>query len=448
MTIAEIERQARAATSRILDLVLREGRPIVLVDSPPGAGKTRLIEDVVGTSVNFGLRVAVVTPKAEQAYDFVRRVRAAFAQLPVQLLQSRERLLPDDLARDPAISVVNRTGDLAGGPGVVISTIHKLAFSMPEYEGDAFDLLICDEAYQAPAKTFHPLFGLARQVLLVGDPGQLPPLVLADTHRFEAAPYKVHWPIPSELLERIPNVDVVRLPATRRLPPETAELIQPGFYPDLPFVSAARSEDRRLGLLPVRGRNAIDRALDQLAGGASIVRIELPARNLPGTDLDEEVAETIAEVVARLLARRAVWVGQRQLTARDIGCADPHVASGAAIRRELQRRRLSPDEVMVDTPEIWQGLERPVMVVKHPLSGRSRLSAFDLEPGRWCVMLSRHQVACVVVGREGIGEALTAHQHDCSARPLGAENAEWLGWQAHVRFWEELERRQRIVRVD
>jgi hypothetical protein len=153
-----------------------------------------------------------------------------------------------------------------------------------------------------------------------------------------------------------------------------------------------------------------------------------------GNDVDDEVADTCACVVQRLLDRGPLWEGQRALTATDIGCADPHVRSGAVIRRELLRLGIAG--VMVDTPEIWQGLERSIMVVKHPLSGGSRLAGFPLAPGRrLCVMLSRHQVGCVVVTRDGIADALEAHQRDSESRPAGAENPQWSGWLAHRELW-------------
>jgi len=184
-----------------------------------------------------------------------------------------------------------------------------------------------------------------------------------------------------------------------------------------------------------------------LATGATLAGILLPATDLPLADLDEGVAEVMAQVAQRLLERHAEWAGQRRLMARDLGCIDPHVASGAAVRRQLRKRGISADELMVDTPEIWQGLERPIMVVKHTLSGLPRLSSFSLEPGRWCVMLSRHQLGCVIVGREGIGAALERHRHNCADRPMGVDNAEWAGWRAHVALWGSMERMGRIVRA-
>jgi hypothetical protein len=226
---------------------------------------------------------------------------------------------------------------------------------------------------------------------------------------------------------------------------DTVDIVRPALYPQLPFVSSA--EGRQLDLAPSREPDAIDRALDLVASGASLVGLLLPSTDLPPEGVDEEVAAVMADVARRALEREATWVGKQQLTARDIGVIDPHVASGAAVRRALRARGIPSGTVSVDTAEIWQGQERPLMIVKHPLSGVQQLSPFSLEPGRWCVMLSRHQLGCIVVGREGIDTALTDDQHNCADRPMGGDNTEWAGWRAHWFVWRRLERLGRLVRV-
>src|SRR5215217_1733560 len=105
-----------------------------------------------------------------------------------------------------------------------------------------------------------PLFELAPRALLVGDPGQLPPLVTVDTECFEVARYRVHWPAPQELLRRLPQIPVVHLPASRRLPQDTVDIIQPAFYPQMPFGSAVAPGERRLQFAPRCTANSIDRA--------------------------------------------------------------------------------------------------------------------------------------------------------------------------------------------
>jgi hypothetical protein len=136
------------------------------------------------------------------------------------------------------------------------------------------------------------------------------------------------------------------------------------------------------------------------------------------------------------------------LDADHVGIADAHVASGEQTARVLRSRGVPTDKTQVLTPEIWQGLERPFMIIKHPLSGLNRLSTFDLEPGRLCVMLSRHQLGCIIVGRESIGERLAQHQHACGERPFGAENSEWAGWQAHSVLWQKLREESRLLKLN
>jgi hypothetical protein len=329
----------------------------------------------------------------------------------------------------------------------VVATVDKFGIRAQTLQG-RFDLLICDEAYQVPFVRFLPLTLIARQVLLVGDPGQLPPLVRADTSRFEATSYRVHWPAPKELLARFPDVPTVQLPVTWRLPQDTVDLIQPAFYPDLPFESAVLGVERRLAFGAAGLGDPLDRVLDQVAGGNSIAALVAPERRFGPDEVDEELSEVSAMVVRRLLDRGARWTGRRVLERGDIGVIDPHVASGAAVRRYLRRFGIptAADGVVVDTPEIWQGLQRPIMVVKHPLSGATRLTEFPLEPGRWCVSLSRHQIACLIVTREGVGGTLDRHQHDSASRPTGGENPQWAGWLAHRELWTAIERSGRVVR--
>jgi hypothetical protein len=448
------QERAAAAEREVLELVIRSGQPVVVVDSPPGAGKTRLVEAVTAVAVmQAALRVAVATARAEQSYELIRRLVRNFPGLRVQPLAPEDRPIPQDLQTDPRVlPTANRPADLLAGPMAVVATAAKLQTSVPFFaQLPAFDVLITDEAYQLPYKQMALLQAVSRQMLLVGDPGQLPPLVSVDTSRFDAATSKVHWPAPKEFLRTYGGaIPVVTLPATWRFTQDTVAFLQPGFYPSLPFESATAFEDRRLTFVAAGMADPIDEALDLIAAGASIVTLAAPPKLLAPEQIDEELARLQARVVQRALARGAAWDGAGPLGPSGLGCVDAHVASGAALRRELLSMNISVDAstgVFVETPEIWQGLQRPLMVVKHPLSGLRRIDQFALEPGRACVMISRHQLGCVIVTRAGIAEALDDYQHDSGARPTGAEDAIWAGREAHWTLWRELECRGRIVTV-
>jgi len=444
------ESSARKVTERIIDCVLREGCPLLNIESPPGAGKTALVETMIASAVGvIGLRTAVITPHAEQTYDLLRRIVSRYKPLPLALMQSAQRELAPDLINDPRIPrPVSAPGGLPdSGPLALIATADKLLYESIDPALGKFDLLICDESYQLTYSKLAPLLRLTRQTLLVGDPGQLPTLITIPVHRFETAPHRVHWAAPKELKRCLPDVSTEYLPATRRLPQDTVDFIQPAFYSQLPFSSAVRPEDCRLQFAVPGNGSTVDRALDLITRGCNVVCLLLPSENSPAGVIDYEVSELAAGVMARFLVRRPHWPGHDTLEAQHIGYADTHVISGEQTAQMLRSYGVPTSEAQVLTPEIWQGLERPFMVVKHPLSGLNRFSTFDLEPGRFCVMLSRHQLGCIIVGRESIGKRLEEHQHACGERPFGGENLEWSGWQAHLALWQKLKRESRLIKL-
>ncbi|HXB16801.1 MAG TPA: hypothetical protein VNV44_13780, partial [Solirubrobacteraceae bacterium] len=66
--------------------------------------------------------------------------------------------------------------------------------------------------------------------------------------------------------------------------------------------------------------------------------------------------------------------GERALDPKDIGLAASHRVMNTRMLDALGK--LAEEGVRVDTPERWQGLERQVMIVVHPLSSVVRPSAF------------------------------------------------------------------------
>jgi hypothetical protein len=112
-----------------------------------------------------------------------------------------------------------------------------------------------------------------------------------------------------------------------------------------------------------------------------------------------------------------------------------------AVRQRLPRHL---EDALVETSDRFQGLERPITVVYHPLSGRADVSEFHLDIGRLCVMLSRHRIACVVMARHGI-EAILRRYVPRGDRVLGIdEDGEFEGWRTHLTLLHELHRHGRV----
>lgn len=415
--------------------------PLIIVKSPPGAGKTFLVECASAVAVKeSGMRVIVVTPGVSQLYDVADRLLEY--RLPrLELAHAMHRTLPNSLSGRITASS-GWSSDLNVGPGVLITNVHLLTANLDKLNSGMFDLMIVDEAYQLAAKDFMPVADLAKRVMMVGDPGQLDPVISIDTSNLEASTHKIHWPSPAYVLNRFPRTPVFGLPVTRRLLQDTSDLIQASFYPDLPFHSVVNAEDRRLRFAAAGIEPVIDRALDAVAAGASIVVVTVPGNAPAHEDADPAVAAVMAHLADRLLARQAEWVGKGLLTAADIGCIDPHVIAGGAISAQLRQRNRS--DIRVETVERWQGLQLPISIVRHPLSRAGRPTAFDLEAGRWCVSLSRHQIGCIIVARESIASVIREYVHGCDTVAAGAKDATWLGFKAHRTIWNALVDQGRI----
>jgi len=278
----------------------------------------------------------------------------------------------------------------------------------------------------------------------VGDPGQIDPIVRVPVERWAGSPTGPHVPCPDAFLARHPGTRVVPLPVSRRLPFDSAEIVQRAFYPDLPFTSEAAMGTRALRVERLAGEQ-LDRVIGAIANGASLAQLELPAAVRPNED--PELAAAIADVIRRLLDLRATVVDghtERPLEPGLIGVVCSHHVQVADVVRRLGGALAA---VRVDTADRFQGLERHVMLVHHPLSGRTDVDMFHADRGRLCVMLSRHRTACLILARSGIADRLQGSTIR-SDRVLGNDrNSAYAGRKAHSRLLGELRMRGRVFRM-
>jgi hypothetical protein len=435
----QIEAAADDATRAVL-AALWAREPIVLVDSPPGAGKTGVVERAAVTSMaRLEERCMVVTQTNQQAFDLLYRLCTHYPKQTFHFLPGSSVQLSSALASLPnLISVDAKT--LPAQACVVVANAAKWSW-VPEGV-QRFDLQIVDEAYQLPDSQFHLIAGLADRHLLVGDPGQIDPVIPVEVERWRSNPAGPHVAAPKALLVRQPALKVIQLPVSRRLVQDTVALIQPAFYPALKFNGLTTSAERTLRATAASA-DGIDQAINLASKGASLTMVELPA--MVTGEVDGDVAATMVALVERLLSRKAV-VGdncqESPLKPADIGIACAHVTQVNAVRERLTG---ALQEIFVETANRFQGLERRVMIVHHPLSGRADVNAFHLDRGRLCVMLSRHRVTCFVVGRAGIERQLLDHGPS-GDRVLGIDqDSEYEGWRAHLELIQGLQLGARVV---
>jgi hypothetical protein len=345
----------------------------VVVASPPGAGKTTLVVHLAEQLHRRAhLQVAIAAQTRAQAVDVANRAAAAGAA--VALLGAREGHRPLELA--PRAGYLKGVAELGRWRGVVVATtarwlwVHERDFTA--------DVCIVDEAWQMTYADLGGLGPLSAQVVLVGDPGQIAPVVTGDARRWQ------HWAAgpqraaPEALLAAYPEaVTRLRLPCTWRLGPCTTALIQPAFYADLPFVSAR----------PPRHVLLAGRALPELSPRL------VPTRAGPG---DPGLAAAAADRVRELLADGLVVdeAGTRRaLASGDLAVITPHVEQASAVAARLA----DVPGVLIGTANQAQGSEREAVVVLHPLAGYREAPSFATDPGRLCVALSRHRAHATVI---------------------------------------------------
>lgn len=385
-----------------------------VVDSPPGAGKTGVVERLAIHSAWVRQeKVIIATQTNAQAMDLADRLASNW-KTPVHLLTRADLPIPAEVLAHENLVHVTEPGQLLEheGPQVVVSNSRKWSFvQIPD---QWFDLMVVEEAYQLRDAEFMQIASFAQRYVLVGDPGQIDPVTSCDITRWSASPSGPHVPAPVALLRRHPgSVHLLKLPVSRRLPEDTVQIVQPAFYPSLPFSATSQPEDRRLLPGPGSG-DAWDGLIDLAAEGRTLLLGELPDR-ITG-EMDTGVAEAIVLTISRLLERgtrvrdfefKPESEREVPLTPGQIGVVCGHRSQVSAIQERISRLQehfpsLDLADILVETSDRFQGLERQVMLVHHPLSGRISAQDFHLDSGRLCVMLSRHRVACFIFGRQGM----------------------------------------------
>ncbi|MDI3421360.1 AAA domain-containing protein [Streptomyces luteolus] len=417
---------ARATAAILHDTLHGEARGVV-VDSPPGAGKSTLVVNAALELAAAGRPLMVVAQTNAQVDDLVLRLAEKEPGLPVGRLHSSDAD-PYDKALDELEHVRKSTkaADLAG-LDVVVSTAAKWAHVK---NVEPWRHAIVDEAYQMRSDALLAVAGLFERALFVGDPGQLDPFSIVGSEQWAGLSYDPSASAVSTLLAHNPQLPQHRLPVSWRLPASAAPLVSDAFYPYTRFRSGTDHGDRSLSFGVPSDGSGPDRVLDEAAASGWGL-LELPARRTPRTD--PEAVRAVAEVVRRLLDRGGATVSERSpdpapLTADRIAVGTAHRDQAAAVRAALAE--LAVTGVTVDTANRLQGREYDVTVVLHPLSGRPDATAFHLETGRLCVLASRHRQACVVVCRAGVTELLDEHP---STEPvqLGVTVKFPDGWEAN-----------------
>jgi len=442
MSNPAVDEKYEALRHRLAGTLSGDGR-LAVVKAPPGSGKTHTLLEVVSRLVGDGARIAIGAQTNNQASDIARRIGKQHPRMRCVRLASQSAAPPTDLP--PNVTWLTTPRDIPTTPGVTVSTVSKWQVSKDMGE---FDLFAVDEAWQLGWASFMQCAVLSEKFLMIGDPGQIPPLVPVPALRWDTAPRPPHLAAPEIVLgdeDLVAQALVDSLPACRRLPYESVDFVKP-FY-DFDFDAYAMPGARKVTTTADDQRPGVSALLRALDDGKPVVGTRsTPDRGLTG-QADPVLAREVHTLVQHLTAAGSrVTIDDaapRQLTPTDIGVCATHRAMVGEIHRQLGDQFAG---VRVDTPERWQGLERPMMVIIHPLSGVMDPTPFDIETGRLCVMASRHQAGLIILARDHV-EASIMEFIPTAAHAPGGVDVVGIGHAAHRKFWSALRDQGRIFEL-
>lgn len=418
---------------------------LAVIKAPPGSGKTHTLLQVISHWVlESRMRLAVGAQTNAQAIDIANRLIREYPNTPVVHWIKSGGNIPNEL--DSRVIVARQKNEIPHFPSVTIATVSKFGYTETL---EPFDLLAIDESWQMSWETFMATAPVSSRFLMIGDPGQIAPIVPIAPKRWETANRAPHLPAP-EVVSRDPELSAQTfwgaLPSCRRLPYESVAWIK-SFY-DFDFHPFAIPKTRGI---KVSEPGVLISKIQHLLHEAAPIGLQIDTPEFgPPLELDKDIASKIIQFVNELLNGSTEisdnddgsW---RKIVPGDIGISATHRILNSHIIRELNPKYLR-EGLRVETPERWQGLERAVMLIAHPLSGVIKPTGFDLDPGRLCVMVSRHKSALFVFARDHLVNTLENYIPSAEQAPGKADQV-GNGLNANREFWNKLNQFGRIVDI-
>jgi predicted RecB family nuclease len=331
------------ATAATIDAVARMQDTFLLVQGPPGAGKTFTSAHAIVSLLAAGRRVAV----ASNGHKAINN-----------LLAEVERLATERGLRLRGVKKSSRADQMLGTGGWIEETLsnegvlpaHQLVagtawlFARPELD-QAFDHLFIDEAGQVSLANVVAMGVSARNVVLVGDQMQLSQPVKGTHPRGSGASALDHV---LEGRSTVPDRQGVFLPQTRRMHPDLCAFVSAAFY-DGRLSSSDDTARQRIDVDPTADPEAL------APSGLRFVDVD----SVGCTQRSEAEAARIASTFDVLMC--GTWTDRMGRVA-PITPGDVLVVTPYNMQVDLLRRTL-PTGARVGTVDKFQGQEAAVVLI-------------------------------------------------------------------------------------
>lgn len=355
------------------------------IQGPPGTGKTHVTARVILALVRAGHRVAVASNSHEAIRNVLLGCLRARAEeggtFPVSVAH-KVSSGDDGYASDCAVHRATANDDLILARANVVG---GTAFFFARDENvQGFDWLFVDEAGQVGLANMVAMGRAARNIVLVGDPRQLPQ-VIQGAHPAPANLSCLEWMLGEHAT--VPADRGIFLAETRRMHPEVCDFISDQVYEGR---LASHSDTKRQSVTGTAWPTA----------GAFWV----PVVHEGNAQIAAEEVAAIGAAIENLL--QGSWTDKNGAT-RPVGPGDiivvaPYNAQVNALRAGL------PSSIRVGTVDKFQGQEAPICLVSMTASSAdetARGMEFLFSLNRINVAVSRAKALALVFGSDRLREA-------------------------------------------
>jgi predicted RecB family nuclease len=357
---------------------------VLPIQGPPGTGKTYVTARAILSLVRKGARVGVTSNSHEAIRNVLMGCLSALElddpDLTLDLVHktgSKDDGYPDDCP----VRRTTSNDEAAGGLHVVGATAW---FFSRDDNVQAFDWLFVDEAGQVGLANMVAMGRAARNIVLVGDPRQLPQ-VIQGAHPEPANLSCLDWMLGEHAT--VPPDCGIFLPISRRMHPEVCRFISDQVY------------EGRLASHPDTAHQRVSGTQFPEAGAFWV-----PVSHEGNAQISMEEVAAIQAATSELL--RGTWTEKdgstRPMQQTDIIVVAPYNAQVNALRDAL------PDGIRVGTVDKFQGQEAPVCLVSMTASSAeetSRGMEFLFSLNRINVAVSRAKGLALVFGAPRLREA-------------------------------------------